>query len=216
MKIYGANLSPYVRKVLVVAIHKGLEFEHEVVLPGSDDPGFRKISPMGKIPALVDGELAISDSTVICEYLEDQYPEVKMRPDDPAQRARARWYEEFGDSRMAEVFGNHFFERFVKPLMGDNSGPDEARLQDLAENVAPPALSYVESQVPESGFLFGDDLYIADISLVSSTVNGAYAGYGIDADQYPRTVAYRARVLSQPAVEKALAAEKAMLESFTG
>jgi glutathione S-transferase len=216
MKICGANVSPFVRKVLVTAHHKGIDFEHEVVMPGSDDPAFRRMSPLGKIPAMQDGDLVVSDSTIICEYLEDRFPEVRMMPESPAQRARARWYEEYGDTKMAEACAVYFFERIAKPLFGDHSGPDEARLADAAENITPVQLAYVESEVPESGFLFGDDLYIADIALISSTVNAAYAGYEIDAERFPKTASFRARVLSHPAVVKTLAVEKAMIESLAG
>jgi glutathione S-transferase len=131
MKIFGANVSPFVRKVLATATHKGIDFEHEVVMPGSDDPEFRKMSPLGKIPALQDGDLVVSDSSIICEYLEDTLPAVRMLPESLEQRARARWYEEYGDTKMAEAFGLYFFERVAKPLFGDNSGPDEERLKDL-------------------------------------------------------------------------------------
>jgi glutathione S-transferase len=214
MKIFGANVSPFVRKVLATATHKGIDFEHVVVMPGSDDADFRAMSPLGKIPALQDGELLVSDSSIICEYLEDKFPAVRMLPDSAAGRARARWYEEFGDTKMADAFAVYFFERIAKPLFGDDSGPDEERLKDVSENVAPVQLAYVESQVPDNGFLFGDDLYIADIGLVSPTVNGAYAGYEIDADRFPKTVAYRQRVLSHPSVAAVLEAEQAMIKSF--
>ena len=214
MKIFGANVSPFVRKVLATATHKQLDFEHVVVMPGSDDPEFRRMSPLGKIPALADGDLVVSDSTIICEYLEDRFPEVKMMPEAAEDRARARWYEEYGDTKMAEAFALYFFERIAKPLFGDHSGPDEERLKDLAENVTPVQLAYLESQVPDSGFLFGADLFIADIALVSPTVNAAYAGYEIDAGQFPKTVAFRERVLSHPSVAEVLEAERAMIESF--
>lgn len=214
MKIFGANVSPFVRKVLVTARHKGIDFEHEVVMPGSTDAAFRTMSPLGKIHALQDGDLGISDSTIICEYLEDKFPAVRMMPESPEDRARARWYEEYGDTKMAEAFAIYFFERIAKPLFGDNSGPDEARLADAAENVTPAQLAYVEGQVPESGFLFGEELYIADIALVSSSVNASYAGYEIDAERFPRTAAFRERVLTHPTVAEVLKAEQEMIKGL--
>ncbi len=214
MLIYGANVSPFVRKALVVATHKGLDFEHVVVMPGSDDPEFRGMSPLGKIPALRDGDLTASDSSIICEYLEEKYPAVRMLPETPEARARARWYEEYGDTKMSEAFALFFFERVAKAFMGDTSGPDEERLAELAANVTPVQLAYVESQVPDSGFLFGDDLYIADIAMVSSMVNGSYGGYEIDTGRFPKTGAFRDRVLGHPAVEKVLEAEKAFMDAL--
>ncbi|MEP5764358.1 MAG: glutathione S-transferase family protein [Halieaceae bacterium] len=215
MKIYGANVSPFVRKVLVVAAAKGLDFEHEPVMPGSDDAEFRLASPIGKIPGFMDGELRVSDSSIICEYLEEKYPAVRMQPDTPELRARARWYEEYADTKFVEMCTAFFFERIAKKLFGDDSGPDEARLKQVAEELAPVTLAYVESQVPDSGFLFGDDLYIADVALISPTVNAAYGGYEIDAQEFPKVAAYRARVMAHPAMAGVLEVERAMLAALT-
>ena len=74
IKLYGASASPYVRKVLAVLSIKQLPFEHIPQMPFVDDPDFRKISPLGKIPALEDGDLSVADSKVICQYLEEAYP----------------------------------------------------------------------------------------------------------------------------------------------
>jgi cell fate (sporulation/competence/biofilm development) regulator YlbF (YheA/YmcA/DUF963 family) len=49
---------------------------------------------------------------------------------------------------------------------------------------------------------------------VSPSVNGAYAGYEIDAERFPKTAAFRQRVLSHPSVAKVLEAEQAMIKSF--
>ncbi len=213
MKVYGANLSPFVRKVLAVCAVKGLDYEHEVVMPGSDDPAYREISPLGKIPGFEDGDLRVSDSSVICEYLEETYPEVAMLPADPALRARSRWYEEYADSKFVEALGPFFFERFFKKIAGLGE-PDEERLKQVAEEVAPEMLAYVESQVPAEGYLFGDSIGIADIALVSPMINGEYGGYEIDAGLYPRTAAYRDRVKAHPAVAATPAADKAMMEAM--
>lgn len=87
MKLIGVHLSPYARKVAVILTVKGLAYEQEPMLPGSGGPEFRKISPLGKIPVLMDGESAIPDSSVICEYLEEKYPEIPVLPDTPELRA---------------------------------------------------------------------------------------------------------------------------------
>ena len=55
MKVHGAALSPFVRKVLVALELKGLDYEQEDTLPGTQTPEFLKLSPMGKIPAFEDG-----------------------------------------------------------------------------------------------------------------------------------------------------------------
>jgi glutathione S-transferase len=58
-----------VRKVRVVLAERGVPYDHEPVMPGNPDPEYRKMSPLGKIPAWRDGDRALSDSSVICQYL---------------------------------------------------------------------------------------------------------------------------------------------------
>ena len=214
MIVYGVPISPFVRKVLVACAAKGLEFEHKPEMPGSDDPEFRAASPIGKVPALKDGDLQVSDSSVILDYLEEKYPEVALRPASPELRARSRWYEEWADTKLVEACGPFFFERVVKKVFGDTSPPDEARLEDIAANTAPEVLGYLESQAPESGFMFGEELGVADIALLSPMITGEYGGFVISADDYPRTAAYRDRIKAHPAVVQTLEAEKAVIEAL--
>jgi glutathione S-transferase len=84
-------------------------------VPGNPDPEDRKMSPLGKIPALRDGDRAFSDSSVICQYLERLHPEPAMYPKDPYEFARALWFEEYADTALIEVFGPKiFFPRIVE------------------------------------------------------------------------------------------------------
>ena len=106
MKLYGSSLSPFVRKVAAVISLKGLDCDHEQAMFGSLP---RDLSPLGKIPAFADGKLKLADSSVICEYLEEQYPAVPVLPKTAADRARARWLEEFADSKLAELCGGEAF-----------------------------------------------------------------------------------------------------------
>lgn len=215
MKVYGANLSPFVRKVLVVCKLKQLDFEHEVVMPGTKTPEYLAISPLGKIPALTDGELGVSDSSVICDYLEEKYPANPVLPATPELRARSRWYEEYGDSKLAENFAVFFFERFLKPMIGKGD-PDEERLADIVANSQPEALAYLESQVPSEGFMFGESMGTADIALLSPFINAAHTGFEPDLADYPKLDAWMQRVKAHPVLVEVLAAEAAMLKALRG
>jgi glutathione S-transferase len=212
MKLLGVCLSPYVRKAAVVINLKGLDCEREDSFPGSLP---RELSPLGKIPALVDGAVAIADSSVICEYLEEQYPAVPTLPKAVADRARARWLEEFSDSKLGELCGaGMFFERVVKKMLrGENA--DEAKVQDVINNQLPPVLDYLESQLPAEGFLFGAP-GVADIAIATHFVNAAYAGYTVDASRWLRTAAFIERVRALPAVQRQLAAEAALMGQMAG
>lgn len=101
--VIGNYLSPYVRKVLVCLEFKGIRYEIDPIVPFFGNDEFARLSPLRRVPLLIDDAVAVSDSTVICEYLEDRYPEPRLVPRTPAQRARARWFEEYADSRMGDA-----------------------------------------------------------------------------------------------------------------
>ena len=80
LKVHGVHGSPFVRKVLIALELKGLDYEMVAQMPFTGDEEYRKLNPLGKIPTLVDGDLTLGDSKVICRYLEAAYPEVPVFP----------------------------------------------------------------------------------------------------------------------------------------
>jgi glutathione S-transferase len=106
IRLYDHPLSPYAQKVKIALREKGLEFATE--LPGGLGAGgaageFVAASPRGEVPALVDGEVRVFDSTIILEYLEDAYPEPPLRPASAAERARVRMLEEVMDTHFEAI-----------------------------------------------------------------------------------------------------------------
>jgi glutathione S-transferase len=85
LKILGANLSPFVRKVRVYLAEKNIPYELEPVNPFTAGPEYCKISPLGKIPARQDGNVTLADSSVICAYLEKKHPQPTLFPADPVE-----------------------------------------------------------------------------------------------------------------------------------
>jgi glutathione S-transferase len=207
--LYGSTGSPFVRKVLFVLAVKELPFEHIQQLPFTGDPEYLKINPLGKIPSLRDGELLLGDSTVICEYLEDAYPQPPVYPAEVNDKARARWLEELAGSRLSEYAAGIFFQRFMRPFAFKQE-PDEALIEKIITRQLPPLLDYLESQVPAQGFLFGD-ITLADLSLLSPFVNAGYAGYEIDPARWPRFAGFLERVKADPVVAGLLADSAASL-----
>lgn len=121
--VYGASLSPFVRKVRVVLAEKGLDYSLENVVPFAPPEWFLDISPLKRIPVLRDTDVAepntLPDSSVICSYLEHKWPTPALYPAEPFARARAQWFEEYADTLVAECVGRGlFFERVVKKLIG--------------------------------------------------------------------------------------------------
>jgi len=195
VRIIGSYLSPYVRKVLVCLELKGIAYEIDPIVPFYGNDEFAKISPLRRIPVLIDGEVTLCDSTVICEYLEDSRPQPPLYPQTPAQRARARWLEEFADSRMGDVFIWRLFNQFVirRGVWGEQANKDlVARTLQVD---APQVLDYLEGEMPAEGFLFGN-VSLADVSIACFFRNASYARFEIDAARWPIAAGFVARVLA--------------------
>src|SRR4051812_17694497 len=155
LTIIGSYVSPYVRKVLAAMNLKGLSYEVDPITPffGSDE--FERLSPLRRIPVLIDGDFHASDSTVICAYLDEAYPKHPLLPTDPKDRARARWLEEFADTRLGDLFiWGLFYQKVVRPLVWGEP-PDEERVSTPLNEGIPAALDYLETELPPRGFLFG-------------------------------------------------------------
>ena len=201
MKIIGSYVSPYVRKVLVCMELKGLNYEVDPITPFFGNDEFRRLSPLCRIPVLIDGDLVLTDSTVIAEYLDEQFPEPPLMPCDPKERARARWLEEFADSRLGDLLiWGLFYQKMVHPRVWGEPG-DEARVEKTLSTDLPAALNYLESELPEQGYLFGA-IGLADIAIASFFRNGAYAGFAPDAARWPKVARFVADVLAHPAFDK--------------
>jgi glutathione S-transferase len=201
MKIIGSFVSPYVRKVLVCMEIKGLDYEVDPITPFFGNDEFRRLSPLCRIPVLIDGELVLTDSTVIAEYLDEAYPDPPLMPQDPKDRARARWLEEFADTRLGDVFiWGLFYPKLVHPRVWGEPG-DQARIDKSLATDIPAALDYLESQLPDSGFLFGET-GLADISIASFFRNASYAEFAPDPARWPRVARLVEQVLAHPAFKK--------------
>lgn len=210
----GISLSPYVRKVSCALRLKGMDYQHIPMAPTAESktPEFLAKSPLGKIPLLEHDGLAIPDSSVICQYLDQLNPTPALYPSAAADRARALWLEEYADTRLAQVFaGGIFFEQVVKPkFFGQET--DAAVVKDALENGVPEVCSYLEKTVPENDFLFGTSLSLADIAIASQYLNATYAKFQIDADRWPKAAAYLQRVIATPVMQQALADDQAVFQ----
>lgn len=197
IRIIGSFVSPYVRKVLACMNLKGLAYEVDPITPFYGNDEFERLSPLRRIPVLIDGDFHASDSSVICAYLEEAYPGHPLLPEEPMERARARWFEEFADTRLGDLFiWGLFYPKIVHPIVWGEPG-DEARIEKSLNEDIPLALDYLEGELPVDGFMFGS-IGIADISIASFFRNGAYAGFETDAARWPRTAAFVGRALAHP------------------
>lgn len=197
MKLYGALLSPFVRKIAVTLSEKGIAYQMARGGPGSTDAEFLACSPLGKIPAIDDGGFTLADSTAIAVYLDAQYPQQRLIPDDPQLRGKAVFWDEFADTVLAASGLKVLFNRLVGPKLLRVGGDEAVALQGEAE--LPRWTEWFESVVPVQGWLLGDTFSLGDIAVASTFRTLAYVGHGVDAGARPATAAWYARVTARPA-----------------
>jgi glutathione S-transferase len=210
--IIGSYLSPYVRKVLVCLEIKGIAYEVDHLVPFFGDDRFSRLSPLRRIPVLVDGDLVLTDSSVICQYLEDLRPAPSLLPADIRDRARARWLEEYADTRMGDVFIWRFFNQIaIRPSVWGEKGDRALVDKTLAEDI-PEVLDYLDSEAPADGFRFGA-LGLADVAPACFFRNAGWVRFQIDSSKWPRAAAWMARTLASPPFAKLAALEDGILRT---
>lgn len=214
MILYGASLSPFVRKVLAYAAEKDIAIELRPGGMGRGGAEFEQASPFRKMPALRDPgaddgkDFTVCDSSAIVAYLEARFPEPNLIPAEPRARARTIWYDEFGDTIVMGCGGKMFFNRVVSPrFLGQ---PGDLAAADMAErDELPPILDYLEHAIPDSGFLVEDRLTLADLSVASPFANLAHIDVRPNPASHPRTAAYVDAILSRPSFSYWVEREKA-------
>ena len=211
MILYGSTLSPYVRKVAAYLGEKGIEFELKPTGIGDPDPDFRAASPFGKMPALIDGDYRLADSSAIIHYLEAKHPDPELIPADPELRGRTIWFDEFGDTILMGCGGKIFFNRIVAPRFLGRDG-DLAAAEAAERDELPPILDYLEGVIPASGHLVGDTLTLADFAVASPLVNLQHLGIAIDPARHPRLAAFADAMHRRPSFAQHIAREVAFFE----
>jgi len=210
IKLYGVPLSPFARKALFALDYKGLKYENVPTFPGDESAEFRAMSPLGKIPVLEHDGFTVPDTSVICRYLDRIAPDKPLYPSDPKLEARACWLEEYADSRLVDTCATLFRERMLKPRML-NQPTDDDVVQDILDNAMPACLTYLESVVPESGYLVGDSLTIADLAVTTCFIQARYGDYDVNGSDAPKVRRYLDQAFASPLVTQRMQAEQAAL-----
>jgi glutathione S-transferase len=195
MLLYSAPLSLFARKVEVALHEKGLPFER-VMVTFSQDTGYTPKhpevlahSPKGQVPVLIDDDIALFDSTLILEYLEDAYPTPPLYPAGAKPRARCRMLELFADEIM------------LPPLRVLMRRPERVRASAEEEQAAEALLrthyGQLEQQLGDGDYFCGA-ISVADIA-VFMMVLYAQRLRGPNLDGNPRLDAWYRRVSARPA-----------------
>jgi glutathione S-transferase len=109
LKLISHKLCPYVQRAVIALTEKGVPFERIDIDLANKPDWFLKISPLGKVPVLVvernGREVALFESNVICEYIEETISETRLHPQDALARAEHRAWMEFGSAILGELWG---------------------------------------------------------------------------------------------------------------
>lgn len=208
--LYGAPLSPFVRKADVVLREKGIEFQAENLnIPIPD--WFAEINPAKRMPALRDKDVCaegpegvIPDSSAICAYLERLVPEPSLYPQDAYEYARAIWYEEYCDTDLASRVGMGIFRPIVFPMFAKQEPDIETARKAMTETL-PPLFDYFEGELAGKEYLIGGAFSIADLSLATQLINLELAVGAPSASRWPQLIALVERVKDRPSLAPNLA-----------
>ncbi|WP_330960133.1 glutathione S-transferase family protein [Photobacterium sp. 53610] len=196
--VYGVQFSPFVRKVLLVLQVKGVPYSNPQVNPMDPPKDFERVSPLGKIPAFEDDKVLLADSAVICDYLEQRYPENPLCPSDLVERARVKWLEKYADTEVVSALGPIFFERVLKPLVLQQM-PDEEKISNIMSQSIPGIFDYLNNQLHgKKKFLHGNELTIADIATTTHFINLSYSKIEVDATKWPNLASYLKQMTELP------------------
>ncbi|WP_338468260.1 glutathione S-transferase family protein [Novosphingobium sp. ZN18A2] len=234
LKLYSFGPGANSLKPLLTLYEKGLEFEGIRLNPAKFEhhsDWFKAINPRGQVPALVDGDHVITESTVICEYLEDEYPtEVKLRPENSYDRAQMRvwtkWVDEYfcwcvstigwhrGVAHMAQALSDEEFEAHIKniPIPEQQVKWRRAREgfpQDLLDEEMRKigvSVRRLDDHLADNEWLAGGMFTLADICNFA-IANGMQFGFAeqVNTSDTPHLVRWIEQINERPAVKKMFA-----------
>ncbi|MCA3132807.1 MAG: glutathione S-transferase family protein [Betaproteobacteria bacterium] len=179
LKLCGFHISNYHNKVRIVLLEKGIAFDEEAVFPSQREE-FLARTPLGKVPflELSDGR-RLTESSVICEYLEDAFPGTPLLPADPFERAKVRelvaYLEVHVELVVRRLYGQLFF----------GQPADEAERQAVEKDLAK-GLRGLAALVKFSPYIAGGQLTLADcaafvhLPIVSAATKAAYGRDWLD------------------------------------
>ncbi|WP_236170791.1 glutathione S-transferase family protein [Pseudomonas pseudonitroreducens] len=205
--VFGAPLSPFVRKVRLFAAEKGFDYQLENVNPFNQPDWYRELNPLRRVPAIRDGDFTLADSSVICHYLEDRDPQrAPLCGKDAQARARINWLEKYADYELAPLTTFTVFRnRLLKPLMGKVC--DEMAVKGAMQEKLPEHFDYLEKCLGEQQWFVDDHFSLADIAIACQLVNLRHGEEQLNAQRWPRLAAHFERTLARPALAEIVQGE---------
>ncbi len=197
MLLYEHPLSSYAQKVKIALREKGIAFDLETpqaIGSGGSAGLFAAASPRREVPALIDGDAQIFDSTIILEYLEDKYPSPPLLPRDPAARASARMIEEICDTLYEAINWGLSEIRWFKRAEGEQA----AGMLATAARQTAELQAWLAERLGSKPWFNGDSFGWADLS-VAPYVNRSFT-YGMGAVPGSSLALWYTRLRERPSV----------------
>jgi glutathione S-transferase/RNA polymerase-associated protein len=200
--LYDHPLSPYAQKVKIALREKGQAYEAPLpqgIGAGGAAGEFAEANPRAEVPALVDGDVRVFDSTIILEYLDDAYPEPAMRPASAADRARVRMLEEVMDTHFEAINWGLSEIRWFRRA----EGAQAEALQAAARKQTDGFFTWLEKQLGDREWFNGESFGWGDLSVVPY-LNGS-VGQGHPPPEGSKLAAWLARANARPSVQACVA-----------
>ena len=203
IRLYHVPLSPFCRKVRLSLAEKKLDVELVEERYWERDPDFIRRSPAGKVPVLKMDGRTMTESSAICEYIEERFPDPPLLPRDPGERQEVRRIVAyFDDTFHAQVTSKLLYERVNKKITKEGY-PDSGNVKSGARAIKG-HLDYLERLLEERRWLAGNALSLADFAAAAHL---SALDYISDVD-WNRSAAVRdwyAKIKSRPAFRPLLA-----------
>jgi glutathione S-transferase len=202
LTLISHKLCPYVQRAAIALAEKGVPFERKDIDLANKPDWFLKLSPLAKVPVLLDNDQPIFESAVILEYLEETQPHV-LHPKDALRRAQHRAWIEFGSSILSDLW--------VVETSPDRAAV-ESRIKALREKFV-----RLEGEIKGPWFDGGAfslvDAVFAPVFRYFDLID-KLLDHGIFRD-LPEIAAWRKALMARPSVQKAVSAEyPALLAAF--
>ncbi len=198
IKLYDFLSCPYGQKVRIVLAEKALSYDLvsvDLAQHENRKPDFLRLNPFGRVPVLVDDDITVYDSTIINEYIEDEYPEPPVLPaiGSSAMRSRARSFEDFADTSFTPQVGQLIAE--VSKPEGER---DHARVQRLHQSVER-VLDYLNHELQGNSFLAGE-FSVADIGFAPRMLVLGEIGIDVLGNNRGNVDAWIKRMIERPSI----------------
>lgn len=235
IELYTHPMSPCAQKVRIVLAEKGLEWQaRHVELSQKENltPEYLKLNPLGVVPTLVDQAQPIIESSIICEYLDDKFPQISLSPQDPLARSKMRFWMKHVDIKLHPSCGALQWPIIMRPALMEKSEEERQRLLDQvvekprrerqkrlvkfgleAPDVVDAVKLYrktilqMEQALQQHEWIVGDDFSLADVCLAPYFQTLLQFGWQAFYSDCPLVTRWFERCLQRPSYQQAVSSD---------